>query len=33
MIRPLRRAHARLAWALWWLPLVIAFAMAHRTFS
>lgn len=30
MIRPLRRAHARLAYALWLLPPLIAAAMLLR---
>ncbi len=30
MIRPLRRAHARAAIALWWLLPLIAFAMWRR---
>jgi len=30
MIRPLRRAHGRIARALWWLPPVIALAMLNR---
>jgi hypothetical protein len=30
MIRPLRRAHRRIAFALWWLPLLVAVAMLRR---
>jgi hypothetical protein len=30
MIRPLRRAHARIAHALWWAPILVASAMLAR---
>lgn len=33
MIRPLRRAHARVAYALWALPLLVAIMMLRRYFA
>jgi hypothetical protein len=33
MIRPLRRAHARAATALWSLPILVAVAMLRRYFQ
>jgi hypothetical protein len=33
MIRPLRRAHARVAYALWGLPVLVAIVMWRRYFS
>lgn len=33
MIRPLRRAHARIALALWSLPILVAVATLRRYFQ